>query len=98
MWRVTVRVEENDVFKGSQILADLRTVAETLFYPLKQVGFWEEHSGLHLCPFEARRKPCPHKLPEEDSARVEYSATAQHDMNARLEVSFPHAGVLLYLR
>ena len=41
MWTVKVTVEENEVFRPSEILADLRTVAETLFHPMRLVGFWD---------------------------------------------------------
>ena len=99
MWTVTVNVEENEVFSASQILADLRVVTETLFYPLRQVGFWDNQAdGMHLCPQESRKTECPHKLPHDDPSYVEYSKTAEREMDALLEVVFPHAQVHIYLK
>ncbi|MCZ6534438.1 MAG: hypothetical protein O6914_00435 [Chloroflexi bacterium] len=99
MWTVKVTVEENEVFRPSEILADLRMVAETLFHPMRLVGFWDAQAdGMHLCPQESRKEQCPHKLSMDDPNYVEYSATAARDMDAVLEVTFPHAQVSLYLK
>ena len=99
MWTVSVNIEENQVFTASQILADLRAVAETLFHPLRQVGFWDDQAdGMHLCPYESRKAQCPHKLPHDNPAYVSYSKTAEREMDAVLEVHFPHAQVYVYLK
>ena len=99
MWTVSVNIEENQVFTASEILADLRTVAETLFHPLRLVGFWDSQAdGMHLCPYESRKEQCPHKLPHDDAAYVSYSKTAEREMDAILEVYFPHAQVHVYLK
>ncbi len=37
----------------------LRTVAETLYYPMQVVGFWDYQMDMHLCPQEERRQACP---------------------------------------
>ena len=96
---VSVRVEANEVFDASPILADLRVVAETLFYPLRQVGFWDNQaSGAHLCPQESRKAECPHKLKQDNPSYVDYSKTAEREMDALLEVVFPHAQVHIYLK
>jgi len=99
VWTIRVNVEENEVFNASQILADLRMVAETLFHPMRLVGFWDGlANGMHLCPHEGRKMRCPHKLPHDDPSFVEYSRTAEREMDASLEVVFPHAQVHIYLK
>ena len=53
---------------------------------------------MHLCPQEQLGRECVHKLPLEDPGHVDYAVTADNDMRAVLEVSFPHAGLTIYLR
>ena len=95
--RITLAIETESASRASEILADLRTVAETLYFPMKMVGFWDYGADLHLCPQEERREPCPHKLPEEHPGRVEYVSTLQKERRASLELHFPHAGVKIYM-
>ena len=83
--------------RPTEIIADLRSVAETLFYPMKLVGFWDEHADIHLCPQEERRQPCPHKLPLSDPGFVDYKRTLQRERRAQVEVVFPHARIRIYL-
>ena len=75
MDRVTVAIETRSGLRASEILADLRSVAETLYYPMKLVGFRDHQQGMHLCPHVERRRPCPHELPESDPAYVDYELT-----------------------
>lgn len=99
MRTVTITVEANEIFDASPILADLRVVAETLFYPLCQVGFWDSWAaGAHLCPQESRKADCPHNLKQDNPSYVDYSQTAELEMGAILEVVFPHAQVHIYLK
>lgn len=98
MWSVQVNIEEHRVFRPSEIIADLRTAAEALYFPLRMVGFWDSHADMHLCPQEQRREECPHRLDSGDAGHVEYDVTASRDMGATLRVEFPHARVRLYLR
>lgn len=99
MDRAEINIEAEHGFRATEVIADLRNVAETLFSPLKLVGFWDEQAdGMHLCPQEQTGKVCPHKLPLIDSNHVEYSVTADTDMRAVLEVSFPHADLKIYLK
>ena len=83
--------------RASEILADLRTVAETLYFPMKLVGFWDFQADLHLCPQEERREECPHKLPVGHRGRVEYVSTLQRERRASLELCFPHAGITVFM-
>ena len=98
MWSVQVDIEEHEVFRPSEIIADLRVAAEALYYPFKVVGFWDSHADMHLCPQEQRREECPHRLPEEDDGFVDYEEMVSRQMGATLRVEFPHAKVSLYLR
>ena len=98
MWSVQVTIAEHEVFRPSEIIADLRTAAEALYFPLRMVGFWDSHADMHLCPWEQRREECPHRLDSGDEGHVEYDVTASRDMGATLRVEFPHARVSLYLR
>ena len=98
MWSVQVNIEEHKVFRPSEIIADLRTAAEALYYPFKMVGFWDSHADMHLCPQEQRREECPHRLPVGNAGHVEYDETAAREMGATLRVEFPHAKVSLYMR
>ena len=95
--RVTVAIEIDGDARASEILADLRGVAETLFYPMKLVGFWDYKANLHLCPQEERRKPCPHNLPGDHPSRIDYVSTLQRERRASIELHFPHAEITIYL-
>ena len=99
MNRVQINIEAEGGFRATEVIADLRNVAETLFNPLKLVGFWDEQAdGMHLCPQEQLGRECLHKLPPENPRHVDYIITADHDMRAVLEVSFSHASLLIYMR
>ena len=98
MDRVEVRIEGGGDARASEILADLRMVAETLYFPLRQVGFWDYGADLHLCPHEERREACPHGGQGADgTGQSGYAETMRRERRARLEVEFPHARVSVYL-
>ena len=97
MNKVVIRIDTDGGARASEILADLRTSAETLYFPMKLVGFWDRQADIHLCPQEERREVCPHRLPETDPGYVEYTYTLQREHQANLEVAFPHAQITLYL-
>lgn len=92
--RVTVGIETAGGVRASEILADLRAAAETLYYPMKLVGFWDHRTDMHLCPYEERRRPCPHRLPDD---ALDYRVTMQRERQGSLEVFFPHAGIAVFL-
>ena len=94
---ITLAIETESDTRASEILADLRTVAETLYFPMKMVGFWDYEADIHLCPQEERREICPHKLPANHPDHVEYVSTLQRERRASLELHFPHAGVKIYM-
>ncbi len=99
MERITVSIDTDGPFRATEAMADLRNVAETLFFPMRFVAFWDAQAGgAHLCRQEQLGRECPHKLPSDDPGYEDYSTTAQRDMRATLEVSFQPAGVVIYLR
>ena len=97
MDQVVVDIKTDSGTRASEIVADLRTAAETLYFPMKLVGFWDHRADMHLCPQEERRQECPHKLPESDPGYVEYAYALQRERGANLEIFFPHAGITIYL-
>lgn len=99
MNRVQITIEAEGSFRATEVIADLRNVAETLFSPLKLVGFWDDQAdGMHLCPQEQLGRECLHKLPSDDPRYVDYITTADKDMRAVLQVSFSHASLIIYLK
>ena len=50
MKTVEVSFEGGGEFRPSEIVADLRTAAETLYFPMRICGFWDRTNDLHLCP------------------------------------------------
>ncbi len=99
MHRIQINIEAEGGFRATEVIADLRIVAETLFSPFKLVGFWDQQAdGMHLCPQEVLGRECLHKLPQQDPRHVDYVTTADNDMRAVLEVTFSHADLFLYLK
>ena len=97
MERVVIEITSDGDYRATETVADLRNAAETLYFPMRLVGFWDKRADMHLCPQEERRQPCPHGLPEDDPARVDYVLQLQRDRGGSLEVFYPHAGVAIYL-
>ena len=97
MEHVVVEIATDGAYRASETIADLRNAAETLYFPMRLVGFWDRRADLHLCPQEERRQPCPHRLPEDDPAHVDYALQLQRDRGGSLEVYFPHAEIAVYL-
>ncbi len=84
-------------FRPSEILADLRTAAETMYFPLRMCGSWDRAANMHLCPHLERGQRCPHILDADDPEREEYSRTLERERQAVLEVVFPHADTSIFL-
>ncbi len=97
MDNVIIDIQAQTDLRATEIISDLRAVAETLYYPMQVVGFWDYQMDMHLCPQEERRQDCPHKLPESDPAYESYAMAIQRNRKANLEVNFSHAKVTLYL-
>ena len=97
MRTVRLRFEGGDGFRPSEIVADLRTVAETLYFPMRMCGFWDRTNDLHLCPQSERRLDCPHLPTGNDPAGEPYARTLERERQAVLEIDFPHAGISIFL-
>ena len=99
MHNIQINIESDGGFRATEVIADLRNVVETLFNPLKLVGFWDDQAdGMHLCPQEQLGRECLHKLPSNDPRHVDYVTTAEDYMRAVLEVSFSHSSLLVYMK
>ena len=97
MERVVVEITTGGEYRATETVADLRNAAETLYFPMRLVGFWDRRADMHLCPQEERMQPCQHRLPEGEFADVDYRLQLQRDRGGSLEVFFPHAEVTVYL-
>jgi hypothetical protein len=98
MQRVAINIDTKEDIWATQAMADLRNVAENLYHPLREVGFWDQNAEqLHLCKLLSLGKECPHVLDETDPAWVSYVETVEQEMNGVLEIYFPHAEVYIYL-
>lgn len=96
--RVTVQVHADGSARASEIVADLRNAAESLFHPMRLVAYWDEQEGgRHTCPQEEQGQSCLHRLSPDDPDYVPFSATVEREMSGEMEVVFPHAGVTIYL-
>ena len=58
--RIVVQVTTDSGFRATEIVADLRNTAETLFFPMHCVGFWDGPTSGHICPDEQRGQKCSH--------------------------------------
>ena len=94
---VTINIVTDSGMHATEIIADLRNVAETLYYPMKLVGFRDHRLDLHLCPQEERREACTHRLPDSDPMYVDYETHLQRSRGANLRLDFPHADISIYL-
>ena len=97
MDRATVWIETESKLRPSEIMGDLRIVAETLYFPMRLVGFWDEAADTHMCPETELARPCPHTVPEDDPAYVPYTRSMERLKQAVVEVVFPHAKVRMFL-
>ena len=57
MEKATVRIETDSPFRPSEIMGDLRIVAETLYHPMRLVGFWDAAANTHMCPKPSSGSP-----------------------------------------
>ena len=94
--QVTITIVTASGYRPTEMVADLRNAAETLFHPMKSVAYWDVPSRDHRCPQAMLGRPCPHVLPEGDPLRVEYHKTVE-DLQGAVDVYFPHAEVHIYL-
>tara|TARA_B100000401_G_scaffold166069_1_gene111004 strand:- start:148 stop:444 length:297 start_codon:yes stop_codon:yes gene_type:complete len=97
MHEIKFNVESSGEYRPTEIMSDLRIVAETMFIPMKMVGFWDYQQDIHLCPHLEKRKDCPHTLDENDNNYESYEKTLQKERNAILSIDFPHAQIKLFM-
>ena len=97
MDKATLNIDTQSAFRASEILGDLKIVAETLYFPMRVVGFWDEAADSHSCPETEVARPCPHKLAADDAAFVPIERSMERMKQAVIEVDFPHAGVRMFL-
>lgn len=95
---VNITIEPNAPYRATEIVADLRNVAESLYFPMKLVGFRDTRADIHLCPQEERRESCPHRTTDGSLDLASYSRSLERERQAILEVAFAHADVSVYLR
>ena len=93
--RITVNLDGPTEFRGTEIIGDLRVIAETLYYPFKFVAFWDGQTGNHLCLQTQAGQTCTHG--PDDVGRAAYAVSVEEDMKGELEVFFPHAGLSIFL-
>ncbi len=93
--RIVVNLDGPREYQGTEIIGDLRVVAETLYYPFKFVAFWDGQTGNHLCPQTQAGETCTH-APDE-LGRATYAAVVEDRMKGELEVVFPHADLSIFL-
>ena len=97
MEEVTLDIKGQGVLSLTEIISDLRIVAETFYGPMKMVGVWDYQKDMHLCPQMERRQACPHSPQENEPNFVSYISTLERERNCNFAVSFPHAEITLYL-
>ncbi len=93
--RIAVKLEGPSEYRGTEIIGDLRVIAETLYYPFKFVAFWDGQTGNHLCPHTQAGLPCAHT--PDDAGRTAYAVAVEDEMAGELEVVFPHADLSIFL-
>ena len=93
--RIAVNLDGPPQYRGTEIIGDLRVIAETLYYPFKFVAFWDGQTGNHLCPQSQASKPCGHS--PDDAGRAAYAVTVEDEMAGEMEVFFPHADLSIFL-
>ena len=92
---INVSVEGSGIYRGTEIVADLRNVAETLFHPFRSIGFWDKKSGEHLCAELLKREECIHEA--NSKGLDKYRKFLEEKNNAILEISFTHAEMSIFL-
>ena len=95
---VEVNISSQNTFRPTEIVADLRNVAETLYHPLKLSGFWDERTSEHLCIDKNKGHICQH-ITSEGVFSVELYLQDDRPLAKHIMiVKFPHASVWILLR
>ncbi|MBI14711.1 MAG: hypothetical protein CL782_00380 [Chloroflexi bacterium] len=93
---ITIDIEKG-AFRPTEILSELRIVAETLYAPMKMVGFWDKVEGMHLCPQIERHKPCLCDPENPGEKFISYVKILERERQAALAISFSHSGITIYM-
>ena len=94
---VTINIEPNRPIRATETMADLRNVAESLYFPMKVAGFWDTRIDLHLCPEEERRTECPHRRSNGEFDEDAYARSMERMRHVTLQLEFPQAHITIYL-
>ena len=97
MEKVEIAINTNSGYRATEMVADLRNAVETLFFPMKVVGYWDIPASDHRCPQAQLDAPCPHVVPRDDPKFLDYTVTVERDLDGTLDVYFPHAQVHVYI-
>jgi len=89
---IKVIIETDSDFRATEIPADLKIAAETLFYPLKSIGIYDKRTGEHPC----RKQPCNHMNNENSDELIRNDL--EKDFGATCEIYFITALVHVFLR
>ena len=97
MEEVTLDIKGQGVLRLTEIISDLRIVAETFKGSMKMVGFWDYKKNMYLSPQMERRLACQYSLQENYPNFVSYISTLERKRHCNFAVSFTHAEITLYL-
>lgn len=89
---IKVIIETDSDFRATEIPADLKIAAETLFYPLKSIGIYDKRTGEHPC----RKQSCNHI--NNNNVDESIRNDAEKDFGAICEIYFVNASVHVFLR
>ena len=99
MDRATIRFEVEGAARASEIIADLRTASETLYFPMKGGRLLGPSEG--PAPLSARGnggRSVRTSSRRGQPGHEDYVLSLQRERQANLEVYFEHADLSMYLR
>ena len=97
MDQIKIKIDIIGSARPSEIIADLRSVSETLYFPMQMVGFWDKLNNNHLCPSEQQLKKCTHIDSKEEISLINYQKSLSRERRASLQITFSHASIIIYL-
>ena len=97
METIEINLINNKKFRASEIIADLKSISETLYFPMQMVGFWDKLNNNHLCPSEQQLKKCTHIDSKKEISLINYQKSLSRERRASLQITFSHASIVIYL-
>lgn len=97
MDRIKIKIHTAGTARPSEIIADLRSVSETLYFPMQMVGFWDKLNNNHLCPSEQQLEKCTHIDSKAKMNLINYEKSLSRERRASLQITFSHASIIIYL-